>query len=310
MRMPSLNALHAFEAAARHQSFVRAAAELHVTQGAISRHVKLLEAELGTVLFRRQSRGVELTARGRVLLPELTASFERIARAAGRVGEGGRELRVACPPTLGVRWLMPRIPRFQETVPGTRVATSLFCTHDEFAQGGFDIGIIDYEQNLRSPANLESVLLRKEALTPICAPALLKGNKPLREPADLASHLLLHPSHDRLDWRKWLRHAGLSEALADGGQVFHTLDLTASAAAGGLGVAIADRNFIADDLASGRLVMPFDLVITEETGYFLFTEKGRFAEPKIARFRDWLFAEVAAENASSRQARPAKAGRG
>lgn len=295
MRMPSLNALHAFEAAARHQSFARAAAELHVTQGAVSRHVKLLEAELGTVLFRRQSRGVELTARGRVLLPELTASFERIARAAGRVGEGGRELRVACPPTLGVRWLMPRVPRFQELMPAMRLTTTLFCSHEEFARGGFDVGIIDYEQHLRRPASLEAVLLREEALTPVCAPSLLQGDRPLRRPADLARHVLLHPSEDRRDWQKWLRHAGLSEALADTGQVFHTLDMTASAAAAGLGVAIADRNFIGDDLASGRLVTPFDLVVTEETGYFLFTEKGRFAEPKIAAFRDWLLAEAAAE---------------
>jgi LysR family glycine cleavage system transcriptional activator len=310
MRMPSLNALHAFEAAARHQSFVRAAAELHVTQGAISRHVKLLEAELGAVLFRRQSRGVELTAKGRALLPELTASFERIARAARQIGDSDRELRIACPPTLGVRWLMPRIPRFQELMPTTRLTTTLFCTHEEFARGGFDIGIIDYEQHLRRPANLEGVLLREEALTPICAPALLQGSEPLREPADLARHILLHPSQDRRDWRKWLRHAGLPEALADGGQVFHTLDMTAAAAAGGLGVAIADRNFIGDDLATGRLVAPFDLVVTEETGYFLFTEKGRFAEPKIARFRDWLLAEVAAENANQRPASRAKAGRG
>jgi LysR family glycine cleavage system transcriptional activator len=295
--MPSLNALHAFEAAARHQSFARAAAELHVTQGAISRHVKLLEAELGTALFRRQSRGVALTAKGQALLPELTASFERIARAARRIGGSDGELRIACPPTLGVRWLMPRIARYQERVPGTRVATTLFCTHDEFARGGFDVGIIDYEQHLRRPANLDAVLLREEALTPICAPALLQGGEPLRRPADLARHVLLHPSPDRRDWQKWLRHAGAPEALADTGQVFHTMEMTAAAAAGGLGVAIADRNFIGDDLASGRLVMPFDLMVTEETGYFLFTEKGRFAEPKIARFRDWLLAEAAAERA-------------
>lgn len=298
MRMPSLNALHAFEAAARHQSFVRAAAELHVTQGAVSRHVKLLEAELGTALFRRQSRGVALTAKCRALLPELTASFERIAQAARQVGDGGRELRIACPPTLGVRWLMPRIPRFQNLTPATRLSTTLFCTMEEFLQGGFDVGIIDYGQNLEFPVNIEAVLLREEALTPVCAPSLLKGDKPLSEPADLARHVLLHPSPDRRDWRKWLRHAGVPEALADTGQVFHTLDMTASAAAGGLGVALADRNFIDDDLASGRLVMPFDIVLSEGTGYFLFTEKGRFAEPKIAAFRDWVLAEAAAERRS------------
>jgi LysR family transcriptional regulator, glycine cleavage system transcriptional activator len=121
VRLPSLNALRAFEAAARHQSFARAADELHVTQGAVSRHVRLLEEELETVLFRRHARGIELTAQGRSLLPELTASFERIARAARRAAEGDRELRVASPPTLAARWLVRRLAGFRDLRPELRV---------------------------------------------------------------------------------------------------------------------------------------------------------------------------------------------
>src|SRR5690242_230802 len=117
MRLPPLNALRAFEAAARHQSFVRAADELHVTQGAVSRHVKSLEQQLGAALFRRLPQGVELTAQGRVLLPELTASFERIAKAARQVADSDRELRVGCAPTLGSRWLVRRLGRFLNRNP-------------------------------------------------------------------------------------------------------------------------------------------------------------------------------------------------
>src|SRR4051812_16275872 len=114
MRLPPLNALRAFEAAARHESFVKAATELNVTQGAVSRHVKLLEEHLGLLLFRRLPHGIELTAQGRTLLPELTASFERIAGATRQLAENDRELKVGCPPTLASRWLVRRLARFQE----------------------------------------------------------------------------------------------------------------------------------------------------------------------------------------------------
>jgi len=303
MRLPSLNALRAFEAAARQQSFVRAAEELHVTQGAVSRHVRLLEEELGVVLFQRRPHGVELTAQGRALLPELTASFERIARAARQVAEGDRELRVACQPTLAARWLVRRLSGFQEFRPGTHVTLGLMCGYDDFVRGGFDLGVVPYEAGLGRPAGLEMVLLRREALAPVCAPALLEGAGALGRPEDLARHALLHPCTDRQDWRKWLRAAKLPEQIAEeGGQAFQTLEMAIAAALGGLGVAMADLHLVRDELSSGALVAPFELVVTEETGYFLFAEQGRFEEPKVAAFRDWLLSEAAAEPTRQRSA--------
>lgn len=303
MRLPSLNALRAFEAAARHQSFARAAEELHVTQGAVSRHVGLLEQELGVALFRRHARGVELTAQGRALLPELTASFERIARAARQVAEGDRELRVACQPTLASRWLVRRLAGFQELRPGTRVTLGLMCGYDDFLRGGFDLGVVHEQAGEDRPAGVEAVLLRHEAMTPVCAPALREGAWALLRPEDLARHTLLHPHKDRQDWRGWLCAAGLPERLAEeGGQVFQTLEVAIAAAVGGLGVAMADLHLVRDELASGALVAPLDLVLDEGAAYFLIAERGRFGEPKVAAFRDWLLAEAAADAGSWRSA--------
>ena len=126
MRLPPLNALRAFEAAARHESFVGAAAELHVSQGAISRHVKLLEARLGVALFHRRAQGIELTGAGRTLLPELTASFERMARALGRLTQADREIRVIAAPTFAMRWLVPRLRHFRDLHPELRVSVGIF----------------------------------------------------------------------------------------------------------------------------------------------------------------------------------------
>ena len=302
MRLPPLNALRAFEAAGRHQSFSRAAEELHVTQGAISRHIKLLEEHLGVTLFRRRAQGVELTEAARTLLLELTASFERIGRAARRIADADRELRVASAPTLAARWLVRRLVRFQELHPTTRITLGVMCPWDDFFRGGFDLGIVDYETQRHQPDGLEGVLLRQEALAPVCAPSLLKGRPALRRPADLANHVLLHPTTDRYDWPKWLGAAGLAPGLSDGGQAFAGMELAISAAMGGLGVAIADLELVREELSLGKLVAPFELMVRDETGYFLFAEQGRFEETKIAAFRDWLLAEFAADAPGHRRA--------
>ncbi len=295
MRLPPLNALRAFEAAARHQSFVRAAEELNVSQGAISRHVKLLEQQLGVALFRRRAQGIELTGQGRTLLPELTASLGRIARAVRQLAEGDQELRVATVPTFAGRWLVRRLGRYQDLHPASRVTLGLMWDYEDFFRGSFDLGITDFESDRARPERLESVLLRREAMTPVCAPRLTDGAQALRRPCDLEHHVLLHPTPDRQDWRKWLRAAGLPEERAEEGQVFETLEMAISAALGGLGVAMADRELARDELSSGRLVAPFDLTVRDDTGYFLFAERGRLGEPRIAAFRDWLLAEVAAD---------------
>jgi LysR family glycine cleavage system transcriptional activator len=304
MRLPSLNALRAFEAAARHQSFVKAADELHVTQGAVSRHVKLLEDELGVLLFRRQPRGIELTAQGRALLPELTAAFERIAQAARQISLGDRELRIGCHPTLASRWLIRHLAGFQAVRPEIRVTLGLICDDDDFVRDGFDLGIVHRDTELKRAATLETVLFRQEAMTPVCAPALCRGEHGLRQPEDLVRQTLLHPTTSRQDWRRWLRAAGLPEQLADqGGRVFPTLEMATAAAVGGLGVAMADLHLVREELAAGTLVAPFELTVSEGTGYFLFALRGRLEEPKLAAFRDWLQAESVTDNMAGATAR-------
>jgi LysR family glycine cleavage system transcriptional activator len=296
MRMPPLNALRAFEAAARYQNFSRAAEELHVTQGAVSRHVKLLERHLGIELFRRRPQGLELTGPGRALLPELSASFERITQAAKAVANQDHEIRVfSVAPTIVTRWLVPHLMGFQERYPEYRVNIGLaHGNYDGFYKGSFDIGLDCFEGAKTRPGGFDSILFRREALTPVCSPRLLDGERPLEKPLDLANHVLLHPDVDFYEWRKWLRAADLTEVDVESGQTFESMEMAVRAAVGGFGVTIADLLLVQDELESGQLIAPFDLVVSEDTGYYLFCGRGRFQEPKIAAFRDWIIAEAEA----------------
>jgi LysR family glycine cleavage system transcriptional activator len=290
MRLPPLNALRAFEAAARHGSFVRAAQELHVTQGAVSRHVKLLEEHLNVVLFRRLPRGLELTAAAHRLLPKISASFEMIMDAANEVAGATSELKVIAPPTLANRWLMPRLSRFKQLHAELQVSVGLLWSWDEFHRGSFDIAI-SYPEDGNVPADLESILFRRERLTPVCAPSLLKGERPLKTPRDLKHHALLHPNPGRYDWRKWLDRTGLSgEIDFRKGQFYETMEMAMQAAVGGLGVAMADLYLVRDELAAGSIVAPFDVVMGDDIS--VHWRRGRSAEPAVAAFRDWLISEA------------------
>lgn len=292
-RLPPPNALRAFEAAGRHQSFARAADELSVTQGAISRQVRILEEHLGVALFRRHPQGVALTNQGRSLLPELTAAVERIQRVARQISLSDGELRVAASPTFASRWLVRRLPAFLARHPSVRVTMGLMSGWEDLRRGGYDFGITTRGCLGTVPDALALVDLRAEALAPVCAPALLERDPPLHSPADLERHVLLHPTSDRQDWLLWLSAAGLPAVWAERGQVFATLDLATSAAAGGLGVAMADLHLVETELAEGRLIAPFALVVRQGTGYVLATEAGRLDEPRVAVFKDWLLSELA-----------------
>ncbi|HMR32416.1 MAG TPA: LysR substrate-binding domain-containing protein [Geminicoccaceae bacterium] len=301
MRLPPLNALRVFEAAARHESFARAAQELHVSQGAVSRHVKLLEARLGVALFRRHPQGIELTAPGRALLPELTAALERIARAVARATRAEREIRVIAAPTFAMRWLVPRLPRFRDRHPELRVSVGIFRdSFEDMREGAYDIGINALEGEFAPPPDVERTRLRREVLTPICAPGLLhQPDQPLRVPADLARHTLLHPTADRADWRQWARAAGLAGLDVDGGLVFATMEMALGAAIGGLGVTIGDLDLVRDELAAGSVAAPFGHILSEGPGYFLLLEPGHRQDPRVRAFCDWALAESAADGERS-----------
>jgi LysR family glycine cleavage system transcriptional activator len=287
--LPSLNAIRAFEAAARHGSFSLAANELHVTQGAISRHIKTLENSLNCQLFLRYPQGVELTEAGKKLLPDLTASFERITQALRRVSASDKELKIIAAPTLAIRWLVPFLQQYNDEFPDIRISSSWFKeSYDEFFEGGFDIGIDCESASGTRPDGLESVYLRSEALTPVCSPKYLELVPSISEPQDLLNCTLIHASPDRWDWNLWSANAKVDLSRVKNERIFDTAEMAITASIAGMGVAIIDLNFIQTELADGRLVQPIGIVVREGTGYHLFSKKGRLQERKIRDFTDWI----------------------
>jgi DNA-binding transcriptional LysR family regulator len=299
MRLPPLNALRAFEAAARHGGFVGAAEELHVTRGAVSRHVKGLEADLGVALFVRKAQGVRLTAAGARLLPILTEAFGRMSAELTRIRMDARDLRVLCPPATSIRWLLPRMQTFRQAHPDLR----LRLTTDFHGEGGFDDSSYDIAFSLEHwPGRPEEVAcqpLFPVRLTPACSPTLLERVGPLDGPGDLAGLDLLHETAARLDWTAWVEAHGLASAIDAGtGPVFPNLDMAMRAAIMGLGVVMADLVLCREELESGLLVTPFPDLLCEGTfgDICLLARSDRWHEPAIARFRTWA-AGIAMETA-------------
>lgn len=289
-----LNALRAFEAAARHGGYIDAAEELCVTRGAVSRHVKLLEDHLGVALFRRNHRGVELTEAGRTLLPELTAAFSRIKQATDRVSVSASEVRIICPPGLSIRWLFPRLQSFrdQNQELGVRLTTDFYSDRG-FDPAEYDIGVTLERWPGRSP-DLVVQRLFPMTLIPACSPSLLKCGPPLKKPSDLRGHLLLHEGPGREDWRTWLDAFGVEGVDGTKGEAFPNVDMTAKAAVMGAGVAIIDPLLCAEELEQGILVCPFPEMSCETPygSYALIGARDRWDDPPIRAFRDWAVSNV------------------
>ncbi|ESX08956.1 LysR substrate-binding domain-containing protein [Mesorhizobium sp. M1148] len=293
MRLPSLNALRAFEAAARHESFARAAEELCVTEGAISRHVKLLETALQVELFRRLPRRLVLTDAGRNFQPILAAAFESIAAGAQDVQRQPRHLKVICPPTFSIRWLLPRLDRFKQQWPaiGIRVTTAPF-DWEIFFGGEFDLAFDCGYPN--RPKDIEAVLVLQSFGTPVCSTKLLERGVPITFPADLVHHNLLHETPDRHDWKVWAGRFAPNLLDVNSGEVFPSADMAYRAAAMGQGVAIGDLSVLHDEIAKGELVLPFkDMQISDDTeAYHLCCRKDCWTDPRIAAFHKWVSDEA------------------
>lgn len=288
-RLPPLNALRAFEAAARHLSFTLAANELSVTQGAISRQIKGLEDFLGVRLFYRMHRRLMLTREGEMLLPATSTSLDKIAAIASSVSTHEKVLKIKAPPTYAMRWFYPRLGRFQSERPDVPVRlTTAFEHWVDFDQQTFDaivvFGIADWGENVIADR------LKQERLMPVCSPELLTGPEPLLDFEDLTHHTLLHPTRDHSDWRAWLMAAGVTNIDPNSGQEFDTLELAMTAAANGYGVAIGDYSLLEEDLAANRLALPFDLEIGGGA-YYLVYPASVAESKKFKVFRDWLLAE-------------------
>ncbi|HZB91257.1 MAG TPA: transcriptional regulator GcvA [Stellaceae bacterium] len=295
--LPSLNGLRAFEAAARHLSFTRAAAELNVTQTAISHQIRRLEAQLGLRLFLRRNRSLRLTREAQEYLPAVRAAFEDLRLATERMLKGGSDqlLIVSTMASLAAKWLLPRLAAFQERHPGIEVRISSSSHLVDFRREEVDLAI---RYGRGSWPGLRADWLMAEDIFPVCSPALLDGPKPLKKPQDLAHHTLIHGSLSREDWQLWLTAAGLSKELAARRGLTFDLSLMAlQAAIDGLGVALGRSAFVEADIAAGRLVVPFAMKLPAEAGYYVVAPEETADTPKIALFREWLLATVAAKGA-------------
>ncbi|WP_045770457.1 LysR substrate-binding domain-containing protein [Xanthomonas albilineans] len=279
-----LNALRAFEAAARHQNLTRAAAELCVTQAALSHQIKHLEARLGLVLFQRLPRGVALTEEGQRLHPVLTEAFDRIAVTLQRFAGGSyREtLRVGVVGTFAAGWLLPRLEAFHTAHPDIELRVHTHNNRVDLAGEGLDLAIRfgdgDWQGQCATP-------ILDAPFAPVCAPALAHT---LRTPADLATTTLLR-SYRLDEWPRWLHAAGAAEVQA-GGPICDASLTLASIAAAGHGVALLPLRLFAQDLAAGRLLCPFPIHI-DLGRYWLTRLRSRAESDAARRLRDWLRSE-------------------
>lgn len=286
-RIPPLNPLRAFEAAARCESFTRAAQELHVTQGAISRQVRTLEDYLGFALFERAATGVVLTRSGRAFAASLTDAFEIIAKATDELvlAHTHTVLTIRGYTTFLVRWLIPLLGAFQAGHRNIEVRLEASAEPISFARHSADIGILYGEGNW---PGLHADPLFRDELFPVCSPKLLKGEPPLRGPEDLQRHTLLHLNRRRRDWPAWLGAAGFAGLKPAGDFFLEDLSVVYQCAIEGMGVAIGQREYLKEDLVAGRLVSPFDYVLRRRAGYYLVFPTERAGITKIRVFRDWL----------------------
>lgn len=289
---PPLNTLRVFDSAARHLSFKLAAAELCVTQGAVTRQIQKLEEHLDMRLFVRGHRRVELTPAGSQYALVIRDALRRIdgATAALLSSRDSKVLKVRLPPTFGIRWLVPRLARFHAQHPELSVQISTPYETPNFDEEGVDIAVCYGEQPL--PPDIACERLFGEVLVPIVSPAIAAGPNPLRAPADLANHVLLHSMMRPDDWRQWLAAAEARGVDPDGGLRLQNSGLVYQGMAEGLGVAIAQLAFVADDIATGRVVAPFAVQVRNQTGYFLIYPRDRLRRPAVRAFRDWILTEA------------------
>jgi LysR family transcriptional regulator, glycine cleavage system transcriptional activator len=285
-RIPPLNALRAFEAAARLGSFKAAALEASVTHGAISRHIRLLEDWIGAPLFLRHNRRVVLTELGQAYLAEIAPAFERIARATDDACNRRRRklLRVNALSTFTVRWLLPRLPDFRDRHPDIDVDLTTSNDAVDAAGEAADVTIRGGPDTIYG--YVTHVFLA-ETRQPVCSRALLE-RLPLGKPMDLQAHTLLHSSNMIRLWDEWLAFAGVPGLEAAGNLVLDHFYLTVEAAVGGLGVAMGPSALIEADVASGRLATPFPSLVLPARSYCAYVPARARSDARIAAFCDWL----------------------
>jgi LysR family glycine cleavage system transcriptional activator len=298
-RLPQLNALKAFEAAARHVSFTRAAEELCVTQGAVSHQVKALEAELGIKLFNRERQRLIITDAGRDYLAIVRDALDRIAMGTERLlqRQSSGMLTVSTSPDFAAKWLVHRLGRFAEAHPEIDLRVSATMHHVDFAQEDVDVAVRHGDGHW---PGLDVTRLCSEKLFAVCSPAL--GAK-LKQPKDLLKLPLLHLD-DHSTWTAWLEAAGVGTGECLHGPVLNRASMLIDAAVDGQGIALARTTLAAWDLIHKRLVRPFTVALPLAKSYWIVCPKAAAALPKLLAFRDWLLAQAAEDVRHLQNQRP------
>ncbi|MEE4109994.1 MAG: LysR substrate-binding domain-containing protein [Halieaceae bacterium] len=307
-RLPSLNALRAFEAAARHLSLKDAAAELCVSQSAVSHQIKTLESQLGVVLFHRQARGVELTSKGKLYYPALRNAFDTLVEATALIRGEDRHgiLTLQVYATFAIRWLLPRVARFQQAEP-----TLQLRLHTDQSDADLEHNDIDAAIRVgRPPAALAAEELFRARMRPVCSPGFLEREGPITRPADLIGKPLLQVYPSQEDWPNWFAGMGMgTEALVDALQL-ESYEVAINSAVSGMGIMLGQEPYLAKSLAAGTLVEALpDACVDNPNPWFLVARPERWDSGKLRAFRRWLREEISADDTlPSRREDPQKSG--
>ncbi len=295
-RLPSLNALKAFEAAARHESFTRAAEELCVTQGAVSHQVKALEGELGFKLFNRERQRLVITDAGREYLNVVRDAFDRIALGTARLTQrqSSGVLTVSTSPDFAAKWLVHRLGRFSELHPDIDLRIAASMHHVDFAREDVDMAVRHGSRDA-SWSGLNGVRLTAECLFPVCSPTLLSGRARAHKAANVLKMPLLHLD-DHSGWRRWMEAAKLKPQKPLQGLVMNHASMVIDAAVNGQGIALARTTLAAWDLINKRLIAPFSDTLPLSRAYWIVAPHATAELPKISVFRNWLLAEAAGDH--------------
>lgn len=290
--LPPLTTLRSFEAAARLASFSKAADELNVTHGAVSRAVRQLEDHLGLKLFVRRTRAIVLTPAGASYAAGVREALERLSAATLALArdEAKGDLTVSTLDSFASKWLVPRLFRFRRAHPEIDVRLQTSEREANFETDGVDLGI---RLGTGNYPGLATSLLMEEDIFPVCRPHFLEGPHPLRKPSDLRHHTLIHDDYF-ISWAMWLNMAKVKDVDPDRGPMFISSDLAIQAAIQGDGVALARSALVEDDLLAGRLVKPFELTLPGVSAYYVVCPPRSLERKKVRAFRDWLLAESAA----------------
>ena len=292
-RLPPLNALRVFDAAARHLSFTKAADELFVTQAAVSHQIKSLEDFLGLKLFRRRNRSLLLTEEGQSYYLDIKEIFTSINEATRKLQARSAKgaLTVSLPPSFAIQWLVPRLSGFNAAYPGIDVRIQAVDREEDKLADDVDVAIFYGRGNW---TGLRTERLYAEFLLPVCAPTILTGEHGLKVPADLANHTLSHDT-SRRDWMAYTRQLGVPQINVQQGPIFSHSAMVVQAAVHGQGIALVNNVMAQSEIEAGRLVCPFNDVLVSKNAFYLVCHDSQAELGKIAAFRQWILARAASE---------------